>query len=425
MSEEDLWIWDKLHWFNFPDLPERPSSQDEHLKKRILPSVNFNDNNPTFVYLYNGRIRELENIEHSQETVDFLNKVGVTFYLNEPLCIYEKSRNMNHTLLFYSELLGNEVPENLRADELTSIRFYVIRHKLTNVKVKTCDYDSGKHLPFYQAWMDVSCEDTCVKNAPQVVVNVDRRGDGSPYDKFFGDFSKKFMNLNWRWTPHRNLIAAYLAESSSQISYFYKSDVTKISNLPWFDLNTCPKEYQERIYSGLSFIDTHGPFCLDIQFDELLDITDQPYPVNTTLDNYIDPSIEPLTIGKFYENIFCDVVTESRFAQPTANYSEKSHQPMWYKKPFIVMAPPKTLQYLREQGFQTFSDYWDESYDLCENHAERLYKIFDVINYIESKSIEELQSMYEDMKPILLHNFNQVKKNIYDWLGTYVIDSDR
>ena len=79
------------------------------------------------------------------------------------------------------------------------------------------------------------------------------------------------------------------------------------------------------------------------------------------------------------------------------------------------MAPPGTLKYLHEQGYQTFSKYWDESYDLCEDHEERLYKIFEVIKYIESKSINELKNIYEDMKPILLHNYNQVKSNIYEW----------
>ncbi len=409
MSEEDLWIWNKLHWYNFPDLEELPASQDEHLTKRILPSVNFNNNNPTYIYLWNGRIRELEKINHSEETVAYLNKVGVTFYLNEPLCIGHSNTTGDHSLIFYTEFDGTEDPENLRADELTSIRYYIIRNKLTNVTVKTCDYDAGKFLPYYAKWMKVECEDTFVRNA--AMVNVED-------DSFSSDFNKKFINLNWRWTPHRNIIAAYLVNSSSTISFFYKTNLERLTSLPWFDLNNCQKEYKDRIYEGLSTIDDKGPFCLDVQFDNLIDSIAEPYPVNTTVDSYLDPSVEPITIEKFYKDIFCDVVTESRFAQPTANYSEKSHQPMWYKKPFIVMAPPKTLQYLREQGFQTFSDFWDESYDLCENHQERLFKIFEVIKYIESKSIEELRVMHEAMKPVLLHNHSQLRINIYDWLGS-------
>jgi len=408
-NTDDLSIWNKLHWFNFPDLPERLASQDEHLKDRILPSVKFNDYNPTYVYMYNNKIEDLYNIQHSHETIEHLNKLGVTFYLNEPLCMYDVDKhienNSEHTLIFYSEFDGKENPHNLRAEELNSIQQYVIKNNLTNVKVKTCDYDCDKFLPYYKKWMTLSCEDTFIKNAVQVNV----------FTKDSDNFSKKFINLNWRWTPHRNIIAAYLVTSSSLVSFFYKNKLEKLHNLPWFDLNSCSTEYKDRIQKGLSSIDDKGPFYIDIESKKFADIDTEPHPTNATVDDFFDPATDVLPIEKFYKDIFCDVVTESRFAQPTPNYSEKTHQPMFYKKPFILMAPPGTLKYLHEQGYQTFSDYWDESYDLCEDHEERLYKIFEVIKYIESKSIDELKDIYKDMKPILLHNYNQVKSNIYEW----------
>jgi len=86
-NKDDLWIWNKLHWFYFPDLEERPASQDEQLKERILPSVGYNDHNPTYVYMYNGRMSELESITHAPKIVEQLNETGVTFYLNEPMCM--------------------------------------------------------------------------------------------------------------------------------------------------------------------------------------------------------------------------------------------------------------------------------------------------------------------------------------------------
>ena len=190
----------------------------------------------------------------------------------------------------------------------------------------------------------------------------------------------------------------------------------RLQILPWFDLRKCPKKYKNRLYEGIQSLDNDGPYNIDVHFNELLDIEKTPYPVNTTVDDYFDPSEDDFTpIEKYYKDIFCDVVTESRFAQPTPNYSEKVHQPMWYRKPFILMAPPGTLKYLHEHGYKTFSEFWDESYDSCTNHEERLYKIFEVIKYIESKSIEELKVMYEDMKPILSHNRKQVESNLYQW----------
>jgi hypothetical protein len=81
------------------------------------------------------------------------------------------------------------------------------------------------------------------------------------------------------------------------------------------------------------------------------------------------------------------------------------------------MAPPGTLKYLHEHGYKTFSDFWDESYDDCTDHEKRLYKIFDVIKYIESKTITELKDIYNDMRPILDHNRIHVEKSIYQWRG--------
>ena len=247
-NKDDLWIWNKLHWFYFPDHPERIASQDEHLKKRILPSVGYNDHNPTYVYLYNGRMSELEIINHSTETIEHLNEVSVTFYLNEPLCIYDRSKVPGHTLTFYSEFNGKEKSENLRADELDCIRDYATRNNLTNVKVKTCDYNCEEIFPYYKEWMTVTCEDTFIKNA--VFVNI--YDDSYTNDDLLGiaanNFSKKFINLNWRWTPHRNLIAAFLVNSSADVSFVYKTDLPRLQILPWFDIRNTRHVYM-KVYS--------------------------------------------------------------------------------------------------------------------------------------------------------------------------------
>ena len=76
-------------------------------------------------------------------------------------------------------------------------------------------------------------------------------------------------------------------------------------------------------------------------------------------------------------------------------------------KPFIMVGPPGNLEYMKRWGFETFSDYWDESYDKEEQHDKRLAKILGLIDWIGSKSIEELQDLYERMLPTLM--FNQVR----------------
>ena len=72
--------------------------------------------------------------------------------------------------------------------------------------------------------------------------------------------------------------------------------------------------------------------------------------------------------------------------------------------PFLLAAPPYSLEYLKTFGFQTFDKWWDESYDQEEDHYARLIKIFDIIDYINSKSLEELNAIYQDMKTVIKHN---------------------
>ena len=57
--------------------------------------------------------------------------------------------------------------------------------------------------------------------------------------------------------------------------------------------------------------------------------------------NYADGKI-------YYKNSFCEVVCETRFAQPTGNFSEKTIRPMHFHRPFVLVAPPHTLKYLKE-----------------------------------------------------------------------------
>jgi hypothetical protein len=104
-------------------------------------------------------------------------------------------------------------------------------------------------------------------------------------------------------------------------------------------------------------------------------------------------------------------VTEARYALPTGNLSEKTLNAIKCFRPFILVASPYTLEYLKHYGVKTFSQFWDESYDREENHEQRLIKIFEVIDYIDSFTVDELKTLYSKMTPILEHNY-QIIKNI-------------
>jgi hypothetical protein len=51
--------------------------------------------------------------------------------------------------------------------------------------------------------------------------------------------------------------------------------------------------------------------------------------------------------------------------------SEKSFKPIAYRHPFITFGSVDTLKYLQREGFATFDNLWNESYDSIPNDDQR------------------------------------------------------
>ena len=92
---------------------------------------------------------------------------------------------------------------------------------------------------------------------------------------------------------------------------------------------------------------------------------------------------------------------------------------MLMKKPFIHMGPKCFLIHLRQMGFKTFGDYWDEDYD-GHGVAERYKRILQLIDSLASKSHAELQDMYDHMRPVLDHNYELLLSKKFTTQITYV-----
>lgn len=111
----------------------------------------------------------------------------------------------------------------------------------------------------------------------------------------------------------------------------------------------------------------------------------------------------------YYQNSLVSIITETNFAEPEVTLTEKSFKPFKEKHPFILVAGPGALQHLRELGFKTFSDFWDESYDTEYDPGERISKIRNVFETIGSWDESQILHFKSKVKPILEHNFNRLK----------------
>ena len=93
---------------------------------------------------------------------------------------------------------------------------------------------------------------------------------------------------------------------------------------------------------------------------------------------------------------------------------------MLLKKPMIVMGSQDFLGYLRQLGFKTFNNFWDENYDgVAEQN--RYQKILDLVDYLAQRPIDELVDMYQRMQPILDHNYNLLMRQRYNTTITKIV----
>jgi len=98
------------------------------------------------------------------------------------------------------------------------------------------------------------------------------------------------------------------------------------------------------------------------------------------------------------------LVAETLFDKNKIHLTEKIFKPMVMMQPFIVFAAAGALQYLRDYGFQTFSDVWDESYDEITDHAHRYHKILELIrglNDLDERTFNQKMRLAES---IVAHN---------------------
>lgn len=219
----------------------------------------------------------------------------------------------------------------------------------------------------------------------------------------------KFWCGNWRYADHRLMMAAFLVRLDCKLSWAYKIDLEQTAYWTMLDQwqHTDPVLFT-KIKTGAELLNSSGPFVLDILFQQTIVDESKLFHRPTVIGReYRCPTVLSLPFDTYTE-CFCAVVNESEFRRPTANISEKVINAIKACRPFVLVSSPHSLAWLKRLGFKTFDRIWNEDYDAVENHEQRLKKIFELIEYIDSKSVEELRNMYESIGDILEHNFKNL-----------------
>lgn len=392
---------------NVPNVYDKPEASHPFVQTSIIPFINPRNESQrmNLVYMHNGYITELDDITHDDKGRRKINKFGITVWLFEPMCCYYEGEEF--TQGFYSEFKHPEDKTRMRSKELDAIQKYAIRNDIlpSMVRVASGEYGIAEAFPHY-SYLKLECDDLYV-HTQRPIVGLDALVNDN-YMKH--DFTKHFISLNWRFTKHRQLIANFLAGENGYLSWYFNDSFNVVKDKLYFDIeewqDSSPTVYKQ-LHDNNLICQQNAPYIVDKPSDRSIDSQTAIWPSVAEYKDGQTPSLfntKETMLANFYRDIFVDIVTETRFAQSCANYSEKVLQPMQYMKPFILLAPPHTLKYIKESGYQTFSDFWDESYDEIEDHGERLRKILELIKSLLDKPIEELRNVYQQMLPVLEHN---------------------
>jgi hypothetical protein len=123
-------------------------------------------------------------------------------------------------------------------------------------------------------------------------------------------------------------------------------------------------------------------------------------------DTFIDPMAWVNTcrsLLQHYNNFAVEIVCETYTLGNTFFPTEKTVRPLMAAKPILVYGPRYHLARLRSLGFRTYSDLWDESYDLYQG-PERWNLMRKSMNRLLECGRSDQQEVLTQAHEIAMHN---------------------
>ena len=102
----------------------------------------------------------------------------------------------------------------------------------------------------------------------------------------------------------------------------------------------------------------------------------------------------PLALGRFH------------------HVSEKTYRPIVSAMPFVSWSQNFTLERLHSQGYETFSEFWSEDYDVCSDPDIKTQKVLDIVTDICDMTDSDCQDL-------LIKSWRQCEHNYHNYLDRW------
>ena len=186
----------------------------------------------------------------------------------------------------------------------------------------------------------------------------------------------------------------------------YTTEDLLLKDIKWqyIAYNRKPRPHRTELVDKLyqAKLDAYGIITLGTQYTLQEKIQDYAAGNWGMPDEYgIPHDIHSLGRLDIWQNHFLTVVGETEF-NPWDNMfiTEKTWKPILGLRPFLINGQTKIYKYLRDNGFRTFTHYFD-----VELENVREFEVHDsIVKAIQSMSTLDLKDLYSTMLPDLQHN---------------------
>jgi hypothetical protein len=125
-----------------------------------------------------------------------------------------------------------------------------------------------------------------------------------------------------------------------------------------------------------------------------VDIPDNCFPATASAD------YDPLEFNKTNISIVLETVADDS----KIHLTEKTLRPIACGHPFMLVAGPGSLEYLKSYGFKTFSNWIDESYDQETDTVARMKMIVNEMFRLQSLTQDQKENTWREIQEITEYN---------------------
>lgn len=217
-------------------------------------------------------------------------------------------------------------------------------------------------------------------------------------------YNKKFINLNRHWRHHRPAFVALLA-MNDLLKYGYVSLIESTKyNWSWYHV-------WENILEKFSTLSENFLKHKDLIMNSTPLIVDK-----SSSDN--NPDWHQPELNQIYNDSYFSVISETTyFSDESRTLTEKTLAAFYHRHPFLLLAPPLSLEMLRERGYKTFSPFINENYDKEFDDSKRMSMVLEETKRLCELNQVEIKEFVSACEELCNHNYLQLTKNIKPYVA--------